>query len=365
MRFPSTLVTSALALVLGLTLAACGGSGGSSGVAVTPATEVWVDAQNGNDADAGTQALPFKTLTHALAAAGAGTTLHVMPGTYDTANGETFPLQTLPGQILLGDVANRGMGMTATRIEGEALLMNGQHATIFMEESTRLAGFEISGTGYVVGHYAVQTQGNGVEIDENTFANPTYAGVRSQGHEGVDVHHNDFFSQSYATYLRSIAGAYMVRDNTFHTPAIPVDVHNSGSGLEIKDNLFIGSGQNGVHVQSGTPAITGNTFNKPTGYTYGAVYANGNSALPVLRGNTFFCTVAVHVNKGSADLGTAMDLGMNDFTGVTGVSIQHDAMSTIEAIGNTFPNMPPTNGGDIVITNGGTVIWGAAPGEQY
>lgn len=361
-----TLAAVTLATIASIGLAACGGSGGGSNAPVTPATEFWVDAQNGNDVDAGTQAQPFKTLTHALAAAGAGATLHVLPGTYDTANGETFPLQTLPGQVLLGDLANRGMGMPATRIEGEALLMNGHSASIYMAEGTRIAGFEMSGTGTVLTHFFVYAQGAGVEVDQNTVAGPTYAGVHSNGFADGNIHHNDFYSTSYATYIRNTAGAYTVANNTFHTQTIPVDIQNVPSTFVIADNLFIGSGQNGIGIQSGSPTIEGNTFNNPTGYTtYGAIYAQSASSTPIVRGNTFICVTGVRANMGNLDLGTAIDAGDNDFSGVSGVSIQHDGTAAMSAIGNTFPNSPPTNGGDIVITNGGTVTWGTGMGEQY
>ncbi len=79
----------------------------------------WIDVANGDDAAAGTQEAPFKTLTYALSVSSSLDTLIVQPGTYGTASGETFPLnvygQTLMSAkgadvtILQGDGANEIM----------------------------------------------------------------------------------------------------------------------------------------------------------------------------------------------------------------------------------------------------------------
>ena len=57
-------------------------------------TDLYVST-NGSDSNAGTQASPFKTISHAADSAKAGTTVHVAPGTYQggfktTANGVTY-----------------------------------------------------------------------------------------------------------------------------------------------------------------------------------------------------------------------------------------------------------------------------------
>jgi hypothetical protein len=59
------------------------------------ASDFYVDVVNGNDANTGTStASAWKTLTHAsqFSSQGSGTTIHVAPGTYSPASGETFPL---------------------------------------------------------------------------------------------------------------------------------------------------------------------------------------------------------------------------------------------------------------------------------
>jgi hypothetical protein len=80
------------------------------------AADWYVDALNGNNANNGwSSATAWRTLTHSLATIPApGTdTLHVAPGTYDTALGEAYPLVMRPGLRLLGD-----QGSSSTILEG-------------------------------------------------------------------------------------------------------------------------------------------------------------------------------------------------------------------------------------------------------
>ncbi len=74
---------------------------------VAPPT-VYVRATTGADTNAGTLASPFKTITKALTIATVGMTVQVMPGTYDAANGETFPITVPAGVSLIGDEAGKG-----------------------------------------------------------------------------------------------------------------------------------------------------------------------------------------------------------------------------------------------------------------
>jgi len=79
------------------------------------ATDFYVDVANGNNANPGTSpATAWQTLTFAAANASQGNahTIHVAPGTYSAASGETFPLQ-FRGQHVVGD-----SGPTNTIVDG-------------------------------------------------------------------------------------------------------------------------------------------------------------------------------------------------------------------------------------------------------
>jgi hypothetical protein len=135
------------ALVLGL--AACGSSAPKLSCPVRTPTCASTPAQffvapSGSDGNPGTQSQPFKTLTHALSVAGCGNQVHVAPGTYDAANGETFPLNVPPGVSLYGDEAARGQGATHTTIHGAAFTgLSTFEADVHVMDGATVAGFEI------------------------------------------------------------------------------------------------------------------------------------------------------------------------------------------------------------------------------
>ena len=68
--------------------------------------DYWVDADNGLNANTGTEQDPFQTISYALTRMSptveAPDTLHVLPGTYDLALGEAFPLTLLSHMTLQG-----------------------------------------------------------------------------------------------------------------------------------------------------------------------------------------------------------------------------------------------------------------------
>lgn len=106
-------------LLLAASLYALAGCATKSTKPGTPApTEYYVDVNTGLDGSTGTPLLPFKTITRAIAVAGAGAFIHVAPGIYDTTSGEVFPILLQAGQTLMGDTLTRGAGPTPTVVTG-------------------------------------------------------------------------------------------------------------------------------------------------------------------------------------------------------------------------------------------------------
>ena len=68
-----------------------------------PHYDYYVDASSGEDTNPGSASEPWKTITHAVGTAATDVKIRVLPGTYDAALGETFPIQLKAGQILVGD----------------------------------------------------------------------------------------------------------------------------------------------------------------------------------------------------------------------------------------------------------------------
>lgn len=69
----------------------------------------------------GTQAMPLKTISRAQAVPGPGKRIKVAPGVYDAALGGEIPVFIQAGHELIGDVANKGDGMTPIRDSGGAV----------------------------------------------------------------------------------------------------------------------------------------------------------------------------------------------------------------------------------------------------
>jgi parallel beta-helix repeat protein len=329
--------------------------------------DLYVDAVNGSDLNPGTNDAPFTTITHALSVAGSNKTIKVRPGTYNAALGEVFPLLLQPGQVLIGDEANKGDGATPTLIVGRGSITGVfwvSSATIVGAEGSRITGFKVGEDAYVVGHMVVFADGVTMEITNNTFKTPTYGGIALANNGTSVVENNLFDTGSYGVYVWYSPDGPTIRNNTFLEMAIPIDIAGINTYVVISNNTITGNGQIGIQVQAGHPLIENNTFNRPTGYLYGAIGAQSGSATPRIRGNVFACTTAIRVDGGNPDLGTVTDHGNNDFGAVTGASLTHDGTATVYAIGNTWPSTPPLCGTDIIFSAGGVVIWGSGAGEQ-
>jgi parallel beta-helix repeat protein len=330
-----------------------------------PHPDFYVNAATGSDAFPGTSAEPFKTIGHALAAAGAGKMIAVAPGTYDTTNGEAFPIVLQTHQSLVGDIASKGAGTDSTIIwgHGNAPQTNSWYATIVGAEGASVVGFLI-GSDYLDTQAGVNVSDAAVTVTDNTFAS-SYAGVLLTGSGASVIRNNVFDTSSYGVYVLGCPDGPVIEDNVFQGMAIPMNIVGQATRATVRANTIMGNGAVGINVQHGSPTITGNTFDRPTGYTYGALHCGFPTATPKLRNNMFVCGLAVLIDAGRPDLGTAADHGGNDFAAVTGAVVKHAGSDTISAIGNTWPHSPPTLNADIVITGSGWVRWGTGAGEIF
>ncbi len=333
------------------------------------AAHYYVDAASGLDTNPGTSEEPFKTITHAVSIAGTDNIISVLPGTYNAALGETFPIRPKQGQMLIGDISNKGLGTVTTTIygAGDASAEPGDDylATIVGADQAMVAGLEI-GAPYGTGTYGIYLADVTMTIEDNSFASNLYGGARAMGTGATVIMRNDFQTSSYGVYHFNCTGGMIIEANDFQTPAIPVDVAGLSNNMIIRGNTFAGSGMIGIQVQRGEPFIANNIFNKPGGYaTYGAIRCQFSDANPTIRGNTFICSRGIRIDNGlSPDIGTAGDPGENDFSGVTVESIYHMGTAVLNAIGNTWPHTPPICDTDIVLTGSGTIIWGSGLDEE-
>jgi parallel beta-helix repeat protein len=346
----------ALVALVALSLSACSEDESPTAPNVpAPVTDRYVDAATGDDTNPGTGAAPWATLTHAVSAADEGVTIRVAPGTYSAGGGETFPITMKARQVLLGDVASKGAGAAETRIQGEGVyaLEQLEGAAIVGAEGARIAGFVIANETNPLFYVGVAVDGVAMEIDNNTFPGPMYAGVNSGNGAGPDVHDNVFTTSTYGLFMDRSVGA-RVHNNDIATNSTGIRIHQA-TGCVVESNTIRGI-QIGVSVQDlGDPTTIRNNNFIPTGdYIFGAIDALAGS--PVIRNNTFSEGPALWVrSSGAPNMGTAGDAGGNNMTAIAGTVIQHDGTGTATALGNDWPNEPPV-AGDIVITSTGTVL---------
>jgi hypothetical protein len=124
-------------------------------------TNIYVDGSSGNDANSGLFGTPVRTITRGLALAGtAGVTVHVAPGTYDTAHGEAFPLTVPAGMALIGDEPGKGA----------STIIDGPDATFVVQglANSTIGGLTVRSTG---GWCISAATADGVTIRNNTVVN--------------------------------------------------------------------------------------------------------------------------------------------------------------------------------------------------
>jgi|GEM_PF-3712370 len=90
---------------------------------LNPVVTEWFVSTNGSDDAAGTQAKPFRTLTHALSVASSGQKVWLADGTYDAEGGEVWPLPVADGVLL--EAAHAGGAVLAGPSDATALSLAG------------------------------------------------------------------------------------------------------------------------------------------------------------------------------------------------------------------------------------------------
>lgn len=216
--------------IAGIALAYGCGGGGDGGGAVGSKSEVLtcnsatvtycVDSATGNDGNTGAADNPFKTITHALSLATSGDLVFVRPGTYDLANGETFPLALPDGVTLVGNESNKGVGASPTEIVGGATLPSLPiESTIDAGSNSVIAGFLLN----------------------NNTGTPTFALTLALRNPTVTVRNNSITGSDIGLYMFNGAGDHVIIGNVVNgmtTGFGMAFVTNGGVGSRIENNVF-------------------------------------------------------------------------------------------------------------------------------
>jgi len=197
------------------------------------APAVYYVSPAGLDSNPGTQASPFKTITHAMrVATRSGSTVHVAPGTYNVANNETFPITVPAGVLLIGDddETRKGGGSTPTSIVGGGGQAPGATAgfgvALLPGAGSTIAGFTITNDNPALsGRYGLFLNNSNVTLRNNTVTGATHkAGIY------VDASTNHM-----------ITGNRIV-DNGGSSMGSGLDFGKGGALSKVENNVITGNG---------------------------------------------------------------------------------------------------------------------------
>jgi hypothetical protein len=302
-------------------------------------TGCWWVSPAGNDANAGTQAAPFKTLQKAANVVNAGDTVTVLPGTY--TGGSTVVSVTRGGTLAAGYTTFRCSVTRACVVDGQS---NASAEGWNIRASyVRVEGFEVknlSAYGFVIyssgTHHFEILKNNTHDIGRTCYTGSngrTGASIGSatrnalfqhnkwsnigrfaQGESGCSQPNEFYKNHDHGIYIAD-TDSVTVRADTFaaHERGWAIQRYKSGGWttkrMVIEDNVFTGEnpyrvGQIIVATSTQNALIDGNTFNDPqtaavsiTGGTHsggaitnnttnGAVTTSGSTAGWTLSGNT-------------------------------------------------------------------------------
>jgi hypothetical protein len=285
---------------------------GISSSASVFATDFYVDAASGNDASSGTSpASAWKTITHASGSStiGSTTTIHLAPGTYSAATGETFPL-VFEGQALVGDA-----GSAATVIDG------GGSGTLLQMTfipsgspmyNSLVRGLTFTNAGTAINIYWAWNS-LATSLDDVAISNMSAQGVVANGGgtfpgSGASVH----LTLDRARCVNCVTGLYLsatsststliARDSSFE--ACSGDGVWLGSGTQIQASFercrFTHNGGRGVYANpinlGRTDALLADCLLAHNAIGYSALTSAGSSNFAHVALTR--CTVADNVNIG-------------------------------------------------------------------
>jgi parallel beta-helix repeat protein len=223
-----------------------------------PSTQLYVDAQRGNDSAQGDRTTPFKTLTRALQRATQGNTIRLNPGTYSQTSGENFPLVIPDGVTVLGNESDRGQN---TRIDGggpySSSTFGQQTVAIVPGNGTRLIGLSI--TNPVARGTGVWIEGIETAIARCTFANCGREGVFVTGNAKPEIV-DSLFQQNAASGISIVRNAKgELRHNRFQQTGYGIAVSDNAAPL-IVDNQLISNHSGMVLSRSARPVLRNNAI---------------------------------------------------------------------------------------------------------
>jgi hypothetical protein len=277
-------------------------------VSSTLVATLYVNPITGNNANAGSRLVPYKTLTRALKASKTGMIIQLAPGNYNTANGEIFPLIIPAGVMVVGNEATKGQGIIISGSgEYQSESFGLQNITLLLLDDASLMGVTVTNS---------ITKGTGIWIEYGapTLANSTLINC---GREGLFV---------------SGTAKPAILDNLF--------TENGASGLVMARNSkgevlrnVVQKNAIGIAVSDfAAPLIAHNKISENR-----TAIALSRDARPVLRQNVIEKNSqgGLLVNGNAIpDLGSTQDPAGNIFRSNSGFDVQNATSAKLVSAGN-------------------------------
>lgn len=257
------------------------------GMNAMPAGTLVVSPAGDNAAGDGSEALPFRTLTHALQVAAPNTVILLKPGIYSPQSGESFPIKLKPGVQIQGDPRTRGQGIV---IKGGGPFLSptfaSQNIAVLGAHQAGLIGVTVTNPN--PRGYGLWLESTSPTVQYNTFANNVHDGISITGNSRAIVQNNYFYSNG-------------ANGLTIYGTSQP----------EVQGNLFEKTGFGITVAQNAAPLLVGNR-----------IYSNKDGivlqakAKPILRGNVIEANVRdglVAIADSHPDLGSSNEAGNNIF----------------------------------------------------
>ena len=249
------------------------GTGPVTTVTATCGIDYYVNMSTGVNSGAGTTAAaPWKSITYAIATVPTvGGIINVAPGTYDTTNGEIFPIVPKSNQTFIGDIADKGRGFPLTTVSGLGIfpatgLTGGQLAGSGLDAvigvPTGVTGVALRGLNVVAPVAGAPDVTEGIASDNGsvTVADCTISGV-------TDVS------------LFPVNGANFVALDSVTEDGGGMVIYDATTKVKARRNTFHGDMGDYLVVVGGTAALTGTNVDFGTASDPG-----GNSILASATG---------------------------------------------------------------------------------
>ncbi|MBN1592654.1 MAG: DUF1565 domain-containing protein, partial [Candidatus Coatesbacteria bacterium] len=293
----------------------------------------FVDAEQGNDSNDGTEGAPWKTITHALALASATpATINVLAGTYSAStNGESFPLNMKSWISLAGEDAE------TTVLDGE----RNTYQVIYCDGIVDLIIADLTIMG-----------GN---ADGDSWATICGGGIYCSN-ASLIIQNNIIVANS----ARESGGGIYCPSGTLTVLANEISGNSAGSGggihcrgeavLNISDNRISdnSAGAGGaIYCWACSPVISANTISGNIGGYGGAIYCRGGSS--VVLENEISANISHREGGAIACQGGSLLLSDNTISGNYALESGGGVFSrecTLTALNNNVSgNLAETGGG--------------------